>query len=439
MTKVATVEISTCAGPKSPKAFLATPSFDGKVCQAYAASLAASAGLLEREGIGAVYCLLAGNCHVDDARNALVREFMMSDCNCLVFLDADIGWAPKDLASLISCPAQFVGGVYPKKCDDPEFPVYLEPGTTLQADELGLVEVHGLPTGFLKISRDALASITQVWGNRRFCGQSMGPDEPPYVILFERTYEDGHRWSGDYAFCQKWRSMGGKMYVDPRFNFLHEGTKEWSGCLGDHWKEKHGVNKQLKEWKFEKAIEALINGTEKPEDIIALIEGYGNDWSAQAEFLLACVQAARGAKGPILECGSGLSTIAMSLVTDEQIICLENSPVWAEYITNFISKYCINNVRVICAPLHDYGNYEWYPRLEEYLCERYSLVVCDGPPRTSKGGRSGIVEIKECIDGVLLLDDVDNNVINEIGKILDIELKMYGEIKPFAIGSKKHV
>lgn len=438
MTKLATVEISK-PEKGQPHAFLATPSFDGKTCQAYTASLVASAGLLQREGIGATYCLMAGNCHVDDARNALVREFLMSDCDCLVFLDADIGWRPEDLVSLIKCPAQFVGGIYPKKTDELEFPVYVEPGTTLQADGLGLVEVHGLPTGFLKISRKAILEISQTYGHRKYTGQNDGPNDPPYVILFERTYENGHRWSGDYAFCQKWRGICGRLYVDPRFAFIHEGSKEWSGCLGDFWKEKHGINKAIRDSRFEAAIEALVNNTEKPEDIIALIDGYGNDWSAQAEFLMACVQAARNAKGPILECGCGLTTIAMALVTDQQVIALENSPIWAEYVTNFLNKYCIPNVRIICSPLVDYGDYEWYPKLDEFMCEKYDLVVCDGPARTSKGGRRGIREIKDCIDGLVILDDVDKALIEDYQEYLGIEFHMYGELKPFAIGGKRNV
>jgi acetone carboxylase gamma subunit len=41
--------------------------------------------------------LLSGNCHVDDARNSVVREFLASDCTELVFIDADVSWEPETL------------------------------------------------------------------------------------------------------------------------------------------------------------------------------------------------------------------------------------------------------------------------------------------------------------------------------------------------------
>ena len=45
-----------------------------------------------------------------------------------------------------------------------------------------------------------------------------------------------------------------------------------------------------------------------------LVQGWGNKWSAQHEYLAACLEHARDADGPILECGSGLSTILLGTV-----------------------------------------------------------------------------------------------------------------------------
>jgi hypothetical protein len=202
------INVTVCQGEQN--VFLATPSLDGKVCQAYAASLAASIAALKDAGIGVTYCLQGGNCHVDDSRNGLIREFMMSDCTDLIFLDADIGWKAEDLLMLCRHDVAVVGGVYPKKTDDIEYPVHVIPGTVLQADEAGLVEVYALPTGFLRIRRDVIDTLYQTHGQRRYRGQGQAEGEPPYVILFERTYENGHRWSGDYAFCRKWAETGGK-------------------------------------------------------------------------------------------------------------------------------------------------------------------------------------------------------------------------------------
>src|SRR5712671_6211054 len=48
-----------------------------------------------------------------------------------------------------------------------------------------------------------------------------------------------------------------------------------------------------------------------------LIYGWGNDaWSASEDYLLACLKYALLTDGPMLECGSGLTTIVLGIVGD---------------------------------------------------------------------------------------------------------------------------
>lgn len=49
--------------------------------------------------------------------------------------------------------------------------------------------------------------------------------------------------------------------------------------------------------------------------LIDLIYGWGNEyWSAQDEYLAVCIDYALSTRGPILECGSGLSTIVIGTI-----------------------------------------------------------------------------------------------------------------------------
>jgi hypothetical protein len=81
------------------KVLLATTCYD-KTAASYTFSIARSREALHKEGIQTAYLLLQGNCHVDDARNSVVRDFLESDCTDLVFLDADVDWEPADLLQL---------------------------------------------------------------------------------------------------------------------------------------------------------------------------------------------------------------------------------------------------------------------------------------------------------------------------------------------------
>jgi hypothetical protein len=94
------------------KVLLAIPTYE-KPDTSLAFALSRSREALTSAGIQSALIILEGNCHVDDARNSLVRDFLESDCTDLVFLDADVTWEPKGLVALCERDEDIVGGVYP--------------------------------------------------------------------------------------------------------------------------------------------------------------------------------------------------------------------------------------------------------------------------------------------------------------------------------------
>jgi hypothetical protein len=44
--------------------------------------------------------------------------------------------------------------------------------------------------------------------------------------------ETGHYLSEDYAFCRRWRSIGGRLWLDTRGKLSHIGTHEFDGAPG---------------------------------------------------------------------------------------------------------------------------------------------------------------------------------------------------------------
>lgn len=435
MTKITTVDLF----PGKQHVFLATPSYDGKVGHSYTVSLATSLVALQAAGIGVTYSLMGGNCHVDDARNGLVREFMLTDCTDLVFLDSDIGWRGEDLIAMLLHNRDMVAGVYPKKTPDGmpvEFPITMPPNHPIYSDADGLVEVLGVPTGFLRIRRNVIEHLLESHGQRKYVGQGAKEGDMPYTILFERTYEAGARRSGDYAFCRKWISEGGKIYVDPRYMFVHEGEKEWSGTLGDHWLEVYGIKDQIKEAKFIDALQAVKANSYQVNHLIDLVEGWGSKWGGEPELLEACITLARQATGPIIECGSGLTTILMALVSDQPIISFEQDPVWGSYAQGMLDKHGLK-ATIRCKPLKSHDTFEWYDMGGIPL--NASLVVCDGPPRMTRGGRTGVVELAKLLpNATYILDDPARDTIGIISGVCPVEFEWMGSQKPIAVSRVKH-
>jgi len=362
----------------------------------YTHSLAAAVAVLAKEGIAVDLCHIAEHCHVDDARNAMVREFLMSDATHLVFIDNDVGFYPDSLVKLARHEKDMVAGVYPLKEEEEGYPIRVGSGVDLQADENGLVEVEGLPTGFLKISRSCLEKMVAEYGDRKFYGRGQSHQDIPHVILFERTYQNGVRYSGDYAFCEKWKAIGGKMYVDPEMYFTHSGTHEWSGTLGEYWRKSYGVNAM----KFDSAISQMKQGRFNAEIAMNLIKGWDNPYHADMNTLVSCWQLAK--KSPsIIETGSGLSTIVMALANPEcKIISLDSGVFYAQQTQSVLDKYEIGNVTVKYVPLVD----GWYDYKNESSVD---LIVLDGPNR-KLGNRNKAFERLNIGDATVLIDDADD-------------------------------
>jgi len=172
-----------------------------------------------------------------------------------------------------------------------------------------------------------------------------------------------------------------------------------------------------------------------------LIYGWGNpDWSADALYLMECGKQAQKAEDLILECGSGLTTVVMSLVKKEstQIIALEHHADWAEKVRNQTNLLNGVNVDVVDCALKPYGDFDWYD-IHHCLLKDISLVVCDGPPASTLGGRVGLLPLVHdylkplC---VVLLDDFqrqqEQDIVATWSKQSPLKYEVFGGAKKFA-------
>lgn len=216
------------------KVMLAIAAYEG-VSAGCAISLYESAAALQQAGIEHQLLVFSENCSVNDARNEMVAEFLQTDCTDLIFIDADVRFGPECLLNLLSYDRDIVAGIYPKKGDNTEYPVQLPPGE-MWTEEDGCLEVLGAPTGFLRIRRNVFEHLCE------FVPHVKTPDPRLRMpLIFERSTIDFHRLTGDFEFCRKWRSLGGKIHVDPEMHLGHGGKAEWTGSLGKHLRQKNGI------------------------------------------------------------------------------------------------------------------------------------------------------------------------------------------------------
>ena len=390
--------------PNSKKFFIATPSY-GDVSPAYTHSVVSASMAFKEAGILFDYEIYTGNCHVDDSRNRLVRDFLETDCTDLVFIDADLRFECDALIRLCSYDKDVVAGIYPYKDCEESYPVNHLPGP-IKYEPDGLIEVFGAPTGFLKIKRHVLELLAK--SSDRFPAKDdkkTGIRKIP--IIFERTFNNNTRWGGDYTFCNKWRAIGGKIYIDPFMLFEHYGIARYGGLYSAYLKKKSPEG-------FSKEIEAIKEGRETPDDLINLVNGWGNpNFQTTIDLLQAIILMARESNGPILECGSGLSTIVMAAASKHDVWALESDAGWASVTSENVKGFGLTNVKMCYAPIKDYGKYEWYDYPENL--PMFDMLYCDGPHRTNKGFRAGVIEIKDKMNAgsVAAFDDYDGVTVTK--------------------------
>lgn len=380
------------------KVMLATPSY-GSPDAAYTFSIANSRQALSAAGIQSAYLLLEGNCHVDDARNSIVRHFLESDCTELLFLDADVKWEPDVIVRLCKRDLDVVGAVYPYRREGSvEIPVRLKDGAR-PID--GLLEVDGLPTGFMKIKRHVL--------------EQMAADAPQYfdkvfetALVFDRPTpgEDKTRWGGDVDFCNRWKARGGKLYADQELRLGHVAKIVISDSLGAHLRRMSGTT-------LADLIPKFRDESENPQtDYDEIFKYAGNNYAADPGGLAMVTMIARKCRGPIIETGSGMSSILMASVTDQKVYSLEHMERYAIQTHSWALEAGINgNLGICSAPLKDF----WYDLSKFDLPNKFAFGFCDGPPRLYGSRMRFFDEIApRCT--VIAVDDVtqDHNYLQKV-------------------------
>jgi len=205
------------------KVMIGTPCYDGRIDVWYANSLVNTVKQAEARGYEITPMWVSFDALVQRARNDTVHIALESGVDALVWIDSDIEWQPEWFYKLLEYDHDVVGGTYPKKGDKEEYVVRqvakrpIDPTT-------GLMEVDGLGTGFVKMSRKAL--------------QYLWDESPAYMepkdgkerrLVFDVVVEDGSMISEDIHAFNTLTRGGFKVYLDTNICCNHIGPKKFTG------------------------------------------------------------------------------------------------------------------------------------------------------------------------------------------------------------------
>jgi hypothetical protein len=168
-----------------------------------------------------------------------------------LFIDADIGFDPAAVPRYLKAEKDIVAGIYPLKSLDLEAVRDLAPGrsvattlryaTKLFADETpdadGFAKAEYAATGFMLIRRNVLEKMAAAHPELKYqhsftADQAATANDLAHLYALFDTSLDRDRGlylPEDYTFCDRWRAMGGEIWVDVRSKFTHVGTYSFHG------------------------------------------------------------------------------------------------------------------------------------------------------------------------------------------------------------------
>jgi len=212
------------------KVMIAVPCYTGTMHAAFCSSLLEEHITLIQNGILAEVKIYTGMGIVHKVRNSLLADFLMSDCDDIVFIDDDIQWERGSVLKLLSVPEDIVGGSYLRKKESTEYVVqWKTENKELWSNEHGLIEVEGLAGGFTKLSRKAAEDLAK---------NSIEIDEPcsshgAAWRVYDYNVENRTEYGEDFSMCRKAASLGYKIWLHPELKLNHFGLKNYEGHVGE--------------------------------------------------------------------------------------------------------------------------------------------------------------------------------------------------------------
>jgi hypothetical protein len=230
--------------------FIATPCYGGQVSIFFLRSVLDLQAACAARGVGLHIELLEDDDVIARARSRLAARFLAHpEATHLLFIDADIGFAPNNVFRLMDGGKDVCAAVCPLKSIDwtKVRAAALAGAADLQAAGLGYVlrflpaagnrievengfaQVAYAGTGFLMIRRSALEQIIQAHPEL----DAIFDDGSRAVMAFETLVEPetGEHLSEDYAFCRRWRDLGGEIWADVEARLTHVGHAAYTGSL----------------------------------------------------------------------------------------------------------------------------------------------------------------------------------------------------------------
>ncbi len=190
------------------------------------------------------YKILSNDSLLPRVRNTAVSHFLEGDSDYFITIDDDIGFAPEAIPLLVSNDRDIVCAMYPMR--SPEFPIYSarpklemmnDREFNLNVEEGHLIELDYASTGFLLVRRNVVEAMAKAYEDEaydenlpsRFKKKTYNLYNP---MVFKHPNGKTEYLSEDWAFCERARRIGFRIWGDTNVSLGHMGRVSMVGKNG---------------------------------------------------------------------------------------------------------------------------------------------------------------------------------------------------------------
>ena len=240
---------------KTTRVHISMPCYGGMLTESTFMSFIKWANTARQLGIDWTLETMVNESLISRARNTLTAKFLdMPEATHLFFVDADIGWEPWHLLVLLNRDKDVIGGLYPMKTMPIKWVVNGFEGAEEGPD--GLQEVSKAGTGFLLMKKNVFEKLKSHPAVKQY-KNDIGLD-PKYdqhlKTYFDTAVRQNRYYSEDWTFCENYRDIGGKIWVDKRVLLRHSGSYVF--CMENQEHLMNTVGPMFLEQEKQKAIVA---------------------------------------------------------------------------------------------------------------------------------------------------------------------------------------
>ena len=195
------------------------------------------------------------------SRSIMCTEFLKTDADVMVIIDDDIVFESEDLWKIVEGARDtrsIYGGAYVTRSTAPHLTSRVFPNTEVIFNAGPVrrpIEIQYLATGFFAIHRDLMEAMVggtfkDADGAHQLVECELGADRPfvPFFSPFQVIEEDGrrHYLSEDWAYCNRARQLGFKVWMDQSIILQHLGLYPYT--VADLNNPGHGFPSRGIEW-----------------------------------------------------------------------------------------------------------------------------------------------------------------------------------------------